>query len=94
MLFVIHALDKGDEQTTRASHYDAHRAYLSEAGQQGIDIVMSGPLVGDDNITPIGSLFVVEAENRQAAEKFHHSDPFFVAGLWETSAVNAFLRRR
>ncbi len=94
MLFVIHALDKEGGESTREAHYAAHRGYLSEASTRGVNIIMSGPLVKDDNVTPIGSLFVVEAADRETAEKFHHSDPFFAAGLWETSSVIAFLRRR
>jgi hypothetical protein len=47
-----------------------------------------GPLPGDDG--PIGSLFVVEAPNAATVLKFHEGDPFFTAGVWRQTAVNAY----
>jgi len=54
---------------------------------------MSGPLVANDGVTPIGSHFVIEAAELEKAKAFHHADPFFVAGLWENSSVTTFIKR-
>ena len=55
---------------------------------------MSGPLVADDGTSMIGSLFVVEAADRAAVEKFNHTDPFHAAGIWENVQITGFLRRQ
>jgi uncharacterized protein YciI len=94
MLFVIHAIDKSDVAPLRQEHYTAHRAHVAAAAAFGIEIVMSGPLVTDDGATPVGSHFVVQAQNRAAAEAFHRADPFFQAGIWQQSSITAFEKKR
>jgi uncharacterized protein len=92
MLFIVHAVDRTDALPTRLENYDAHKVFLSDTSRFGVKIVMSGPLVGDDNKTMIGSFFLVEAPSR--TEAFHHSDPFFAAGIWKTVTITGFLRRQ
>lgn len=94
MLFAIHALDRPGALQTRLGHYDAHKAFLTDTSRFGVSIVMSGPLVGDDGATMIGSLFLVEAPDRAAVERFHEADPFFKAGIWQPAAITGFLRRQ
>lgn len=94
MLFAIHALDKPGALPTRLAHYEAHKAFLSDTSAYGVKIVMSGPLVADDGETMIGSLFLVEADSREAAEAFNHADPFHAAGFWERVTITGFLRRQ
>jgi uncharacterized protein YciI len=91
-LFVIQSFDKQDSHSSREIHYPAHKAFLSDTQKWKINIVMAGPLINDDH-TPIGSLFIVEAPDRQTVEKFHQADPFFV-NVWDKSTITAFLRRR
>lgn len=92
MYFVIHAFDKKDS-SIRKDNYPTHLAFLNEASKYGVKIVMSGPLVLDDGVTPVGSHFIIDAADRTKAEAFHHADPFFTAGLWEKTTVIAFLKR-
>jgi len=94
MLFVIHAKDKPGALDKRLANYDAHRAFLSDTSPHGVRIVMSGPLVADDETTMIGSLFVVEAPDRATVERFNRADPFNIAGIWENVAISGFLRRQ
>ncbi len=94
MFFVIHALDKPDALPTRLAHYEAHKAFLSDTTKFGVRIVMSGPLVEDDDATAKGSMFVVEATDRAAVEAFHHADPFHAAGIWAQVSITAFLKRQ
>jgi uncharacterized protein YciI len=94
MLFIIHALDRPSALSQRLAHYDAHKAFLSDAGPYGIDIVMSGPLTADDGTTMIGSLFVVEARDRAMVERFNSADPFHAAGIWERVTITGFIRRQ
>ena len=91
MHFAIYCLDKPDALATRLAVYDTHRAYLASASP--VAIVMSGPLLADDGETMIGSLFVVEADDRDAVERFHRNDPFFLNGVWDTAEIHPFLKR-
>lgn len=93
-LFVIHAIDRDGALDTRLRHYDAHKAFLADTSAFGLRIVMSGPLVSDDGERMIGSLFLVEADGREAVERFNAADPFHAAGIWQTVSISAFLRRQ
>lgn len=94
MLFAIHAIDHAGAIDRRLSHYDAHKAFLSDTSPYGVKIVMSGPLTADDGRTMIGSLFLIDAADRAAVEAFHRADPFFAAGIWRTATITGFLRRQ
>lgn len=94
MLFVIHALDKPGGLEARLANYEAHKAFLADTSALDVRIVMSGPLVADDGATMIGSLFVVEAADRAAVERFNAADPFRQAGIWERVSITSFLRRQ
>lgn len=94
MLFAIHAVDRAGALPTRLAHYDAHKAFLADTSAFGVAIVMSGPLVTDDGVTMIGSLFLVEAPDRGAVERFNAADPFHAAGIWEPITITGFLRRQ
>lgn len=94
MLFAIHALDRQGALPRRLAAYDAHKAFLADTSAFGIRIVMSGPLVADDGETMIGSLFLVEADDRAAVERFNAADPFRAADVWEAVTITGFLRRQ
>ena len=94
MLFAIHALDPPDGLKNRLAHLEAHRAHLPTAGEYGVALVMSGPLVADDGETMIGSLLIVEAPDRAAVERFNRADPYAKAGVWAQVAITRFLRRQ
>lgn len=94
MIFLIHAPDRADGLPVRQAHFDAHRAYLADVAALPVEILVSGPFLADDDKTSIGSIFIVEAPDRAAAEAFHHNDPFYKAGLWPDSTVSVLLRRR
>ena len=94
MLFAIHAVDKSGALETRLAKYDAHKAFLSDTSAFGLRIVMSGPLTADDGSTMIGSLFLVEAPDRAAVERFNGADPFHHACIWERVTITGFIRRQ
>ena len=94
MLFVIHALDKPGALDIRLTRYDAHKAFLADPSPYGVRIVISGPLTADDGTTMIGSLFVVEASDRETVEHFNRADPFHDAGIWERVTITGFVRRQ
>lgn len=94
MLFAIHALDRSGALPRRLENYDAHKVFLSDTSAFGVSIVMSGPLVADDGTTMIGSLFLIEAESRDAVAAFNAADPFAKADVWQQVNITGFLRRQ
>ena len=90
MLFVIYCIDSPGMESTRAATMQAHRDYMATGP---IRIMMSGPLTSDDGTTTIGSLFLVDAPDRAAVERFQHNDPLYRSGIWATCAVSAFAKR-
>ena len=52
-------------------------------------IVHGGPTLDVDG-RPCGSLLIIEAEDRAAAEGFAASDPYAKAGLFESTIIRAF----
>ncbi len=87
MLYLIHCLDKAGSAGVRKDNLPAHVEYLKS---KPIDIVMAGPVVGDDGESVIGSFLVVEAGNRAAAETFSANDPYAKAGLFDSVLINAW----
>ena len=96
MLFVIHAMDKKDAINTRAKHYKEHRQHLDDSEKYAVKVITAGPFVADDNETPIGSLFIVEAKDRAAIKAFVESDPYQVNGVWEAGGleIHAYHKKR
>ena len=93
MHFIIHCLDKPGGPALRLANYEAHKAYLSSYPKTALSMVISGPLLGPDNETMIGSLFLVEAEHQDRVMDFHRNDPFFAAGVWDKVEIHPFLKR-
>lgn len=94
MLYVVHALDKKDILPTRARHYRAHRIHLDKSEDHAVDVVTAGTLVADDGETPVGSIFVIDARDRAAADAFIRSDPYHLNGVWERVEVHRYNKKR
>ena len=90
MLFVIHALDRSGGISTRAKFYRAHRIHLDQAAQYDVD----GTLVADDGELPVGSIFVIDAKDRPAVDRFVRSDPYHVNSVWETVQIHGYNKKR
>jgi uncharacterized protein YciI len=93
-LFAIHALDRPDALALRLEHYAAHRSYVEGAESGGVRVLVSGPLQTDDGESMLGSLFIVEAEDREAVTAFTNADPFQIFGVWGEVAVTRFHKRK
>jgi uncharacterized protein len=94
MLYVIHATDRRDRLPIRARFYRAHRQHLDEAGTYDVDVVTAGTLIADDGETPVGSVFVIDAADRAAADAFTRSDPYHVNGVWEQVQIHGYNKKR
>ncbi len=90
MLFCLHIMDKPNRVETRKRFVDAHRAYQKECG---VEIKLSGPLLADDGETMIGSMFLVEAADRAAVDRFIAGDPFTKNDVWGGHRLTRFFRR-
>jgi uncharacterized protein YciI len=79
---------------TRAKFYRAHRIHLDQSDRYDVDVVTAGTLLADDGETPVGSVFVIDAKDRAAAEAFTRSDPYHVNGVWETVQIHGYNKKR
>lgn len=79
MLFVITAFDKPGALARRVEVRPAHLEYLESKAPQ---IRVGGPLLDRDD-QPMGSLLIIEAADRAAAEAFAAGDPYGKEGVFE-----------
>ena len=85
MLYALICEDKPDSEALRKSVRGDHLDYI-----QSFDVRFAGPMLADDETTMIGSIIVLEAVDKQAAEKFADADPYGVAGLFERVTIRPF----
>lgn len=86
MFFALTCIDKPGALQTRLDNRATHLDYLNGSGR----VVFAGPFIEDEK--PAGSLVVIEAEDRAAAEAFAAADPYALAGLFESVTVREWRR--
>jgi uncharacterized protein len=86
MLFVITAFDRPGALELRMQIRPAHLDYLKS---QRARIKLGGPLLNDQE-QPVGSLLIIEAEDRNAAEAFADGDPYRRQGVFERVEIRAW----
>lgn len=79
MLFMVEAFDKPGMLETRLSKRPEHLDYLKSFG---VRLKVGGAMLNDDE-QPLGSLLIIEAEDREAVDAVVAADPFTKAGLFE-----------
>lgn len=84
MLWAIYLTDQPDSAPLRAAHLEAHKAYLHKVDPQ---CFFTGPLMADDASRNIGSLWLISAASRAAAEAFVQAEPFFQAGVFASHRI-------
>ena len=94
MLFAIYALDDPGAGAKRQAVHAEHVAHLKTAKDQGVTIVIGGPLLADDGKASIGSLMVLDVPDRATAEKFNNADPFARNGVWAKVEIQRFDKRQ
>lgn len=85
MLYVLICEDKPDSEELRKSVRPAHLDFM-----QSFDVRFAGPMMAHDEATMIGSIIVIEAPTREAAQAFADGDPYGAAGLFQTVTIRAF----
>ena len=85
MQYAIICQDKENHEDLRKATRDAHLAYISD-----FSVSLAGPMLSDDGQQMIGSIIIIEADSIEAAHEFAASDPYKLAGLFETVTIRAF----
>ena len=85
MLYVLTCKDKIDSEELRKEVRPNHLHYL-----QDFDIKLAGPILSDDQQTMVGSLILLECDDKEAAEAFASSDPYNTAGLFESIEISHY----
>ena len=85
-LFVLTCLDKPGALDLRMATREAHLAYADGCGDM---VKLGGPLL-DERGGMIGSLIIIEAEDRAAADSFSAADPYRKAGLFTSVDIRPF----
>ena len=78
MLFALICTDKPNSVDLRMSVRPDHLTYLESLGGA---LKAAGPFTGDDG-KPTGSLVILEAADKAAAEAMAENDPYAKAGLF------------
>lgn len=78
MLFALLCTDKPDSLDLRMSVRPNHLKYLESLGTA---LEAAGPFTSDEG-SPIGSLVIIEAADRAAAQAMAANDPYAKAGLF------------
>ena len=87
MLFVIHMIDRphGAElrKQTSAAHLEFVGAHLAQ-------MYCGGPLLDDSGKAPVGSMVIMDFDDRASAEAFIAQEPYNAAGLFESVTIRRF----
>ncbi len=86
MLYALLCTDKPKSTDLRATMRPDHLAYLASLGDA---LKFAGPFL-DDAQSPIGSLVMIEADDRKAAEHLAKNDPYNIAGLFQSVEIKAW----
>lgn len=84
-LFVIICKDKPGALETRLATRPVHLDYLNASGL----VKAAGPLLSDEG-NPIGSLLIVEAEDKTSVQTFLDNDPYALAGVFESTEIQSW----
>jgi len=78
MLFAVRFQDDPAKHETRSGYLRAHIEWLDQNADQ---VLVGGSLRVALDETPVGGLWVVNAESKEAVEQLIKTDPFWIQGL-------------
>ncbi|HRK94848.1 MAG TPA: YciI family protein [Rhodospirillales bacterium] len=84
MLFVVYCVDRPGLGQVRLDNRPAHLAFLET---HKANLVAAGPLQSDDGNSMVGSLLIMDFDDRAAVEAFAARDPYAAAGLFESVTI-------
>lgn len=86
--FAVYALDAPRRAEVRAANRAAHRERLRDHDHP-VTVRVGGPLT-DEAGDMIGTLLIIEAEDRACVERFVAGDPYVRNDLFERIAIHPF----
>jgi uncharacterized protein len=86
MLFTVIRHDKANKVSLRQSERPKHLVYLERVMHH----IRWGGAILNDQGQQIGSILIIDVENREAAEEFTCDDPYVEAGLFESTYISPF----
>ncbi|MEK0083853.1 YciI family protein [Benzoatithermus flavus] len=84
MPHVIVALDKPGSASLRTELRPAHLEHLT---RHAAKLLAAGPMLAEDGTTPVGSMIVLDSDDRAEVDAFIDADPYTKGGLFETVTV-------
>ena len=87
-LYTLTCIDKPGSLDLRMATREAHLAYVRNLGD-GLSLKLGGPFL-DEAGQMAGSLLVLEAPDRAAAQAFSAADPYARAGLFDSVEIREF----
>ena len=87
MAYYIHARDKEGVLDLRLKVREDHLAYTMQFNDR---IIAAGPILADDGETMIGSVILIDLEDREAVEQYCADDPYAKAGVFEEVRIQEF----
>jgi hypothetical protein len=84
MPYLIDATDKPDSHALRKQHRPAHLRFLDDNVGR---LIAAGAKLADDGASAWGSIYILDVDERAAAEAFIVADPFSLAGLFASVAI-------
>jgi hypothetical protein len=87
MLCIMICEDRPDSLDLRLATRTAHLAYIETIRAQ---VRLAGPMLSDDGNTMLGSVFIIETDDLDAARALNANDPYTLAGLFEKVTIRPF----
>lgn len=84
MPYVVETWDKPDHLDLRMSVRPEHISFLKRNTDR---LLAAGAKLSDDGETMLGTIYIIDTENREEAERFVAEDPFTKAGLPERISI-------
>ena len=84
MLYIINAHDKPDAKHIVSETLEAHRRYLHDSGKV---LVLAGGTRTEDGKQRLGSVYLINVDDRKSAMEWLASEPFNSAGLFESITI-------
>lgn len=86
-LYVITCVDKPNSLNLRLANREAHLDYARKWRDR---MLVGGPLLSDDGETMVGSMLILDVDDRLQVDEFIANDPYGKAGLFESVAVRRY----
>ncbi|WP_213958763.1 MULTISPECIES: YciI family protein [unclassified Variovorax] len=88
MLFTLYCIDHPGSTERRLALRPIHRAHVATVAER---LAAAGPLFADDGETMVGSLLIVDFEDRAALDAWLKDEPYTQQGVYESVTVRPFL---